>query len=417
MTKVGLAAVAGVLVVIAAVAVPPSDAAPAGTDPVHVDRSFKVLAEAYPMQSAPGTQETEIKVRFASSRAIASNPPVGAFAHASAADLGLAEAYVGRQGPSADADTATQGDDDAVVADGGSRMEAHVDATPRASSAATSSSAEGEPGGAGTVASTSVADGSPRRLVATAAAEINDFHLGLLVLGSGRFEAVASIDGNPGGARAAGFIRTTEATFAGIPISLGTDGVRVDETKVPVPLLGEATKAIQQAFSPGGYIDLRVAQPTIEIAEDGTSARVFGGGIFIYLTNNDPTERYFVSYTLLGGTASAVLGGVLAQATPDRDPRVAPTVVAPTAPILFSHPNPAPSNPRAGSSPMQPALDVVMGSERVALPGLWPGWVWSLVVVGLGWGIAGALRLPPLARSRERLVHVADELAHRYLRG
>lgn len=406
------------LLALAAAVTPASRAADVTPEPAHVGRAFTVVAEAYPTQSAPGSQDTEIKVRSASTRAVANNPPVGAFAHASAADLGLAEAYVGRQGPSADADTATQGDeDDVVITEGGSRMEAHVDATPKASSRARSSSAEGDSTDTGTVASASTVDGSGARLLANAEAEINDFRAGLLVIGSGRFEAAASIDGTPGGGRAAGFIRTSDATYAGIPITLGADGVQVDETQVPDPLLGPSTAAVQQAFSPGGYMDLRVVQPRVEIAEDGTAARVFGGGILVFLTNNDPAERYFFSYTLLGGTASVELAGLLAQPTPDRSPAVSPIDATASAPDLFRRPDAA-APPRAPDrAVVSPELRVLVGSERVTLTGRWPGWIWALVVVGLAWGIAGALRLPPLHPVRARLLRGVDDVANRYLRG
>ncbi|MEX2293604.1 MAG: hypothetical protein WD691_07420 [Acidimicrobiales bacterium] len=418
MSRTRSTAVGGALLILTALAVAPSQAAPSANTPVHLTRAFTVLAEAYPTQSAPGSQDIEIKVRLASTKAVANNPPVGAFAQASAADLGLAEAYVGQQGPSAHADTATQGDDDVVVSEGGGRMEAHVDPTPKASSAARNSSTDGDPGSAGTVASSSVADGSAKRLVASARAEISDFRAGLFVLGSGRFEGTASIDGTPGGGRAAGFIRTSDATYAGIPITVGADGVQVDESKVPDLLLGPATEAIQEAFSPGGYADVRVVQPKVEIAADGTAAQVFGGGIFIYLTNNDPAERYFVSYTLLGGTATAELGGALAQPTRDRDSMDSPSMIAPTSRGNFSRPAPAvaPVGPDA-SGATQTELDLVMGSERVRLPGLWTGWVWALVLVGMAWTAAGALRLPPLAPTRARLARTVDNIADRYLRG
>ncbi len=418
MTKIRAALIAPLLL-LATATVAPSRQAAAGPDgPVHVARSFTVLAEAYPTQSAPGTRETEIKVRSASTKAVASNPPVGAFARAAAADLGLAEAYVGGQGPSADADTANRGsDNDVVVDDDGSRMEAHVDLAPSASAIARNSSADGDPGGSGTVASASTANGAGRRMLATAVAEVNDFRAGLFVLGSGRFEGAASIDGTPGGGRATGLIRTSNASYDGIPITIGTEGVQVDESKVPDPMLRAATAAIQEAFSPGGYIDVRVVQPTVEVAPDGSAARVYGGGLHVFLTNNDPAERYFFSYTLLGGTAETILGGELSRPTPDRPITVAPPPprVLFTPPAIFQRP-PARTAP-ATPTVVEPDLTFVVGTEQIGLRGLWRGWLWALVLVGLAWAAAGALRLPALAPTKQRLDRVIDDLAHRYVRG
>jgi len=385
--------------------------------PVHVARSFTVAGEAYPMESAPGSQQTTIEGRPASTRATVSNPPVDAFARAAAADLGLAEAYVGQQGPSADADTATEGDDDDVVIDeGGSHLEAHVDPSPTATAIAVGSAAAGDPATSGSMSSASSADGSGATMVATAQAEIHDFRAGALVIGSGRFDARAAIDGLPGGAVASGSIQTSDATFGGIPIVIGADGVRVDESQVPDPMLRQATAAIQEAFSPGGYMDLRVVQPKVEVAADGTSARVYGGGVRVYMTNNDPAERYFFSYTLLGGSAETVLGGALAQPTPDR-----PEVIAAPAPPPMAFAGAPPAAPPAATAPAQlavvPDLVFATGDEAVALPGVWPGWPWVLAAIVAGWTAIGALQLPPLARSKLRLHLLLDGLADRYLRG
>lgn len=395
-----------------------SGAGAAASGPVHADRSFTVASEAYPMESAPGSQQTTIEGRPAATRANVSNPPVDAFARAAAADLGLAEAYVGQQGPSASADTATEGDPDDVVVDkGGSHMEAHVNPTPKATAIATGSAAKGDPATSGSMSSISTADGAGSRVVATAAAEIHDFRTGALVIGSGRFDALAAIDGLPGGGSANGSIQTSNATFGGIPIIIGADGVRVDDSQVPDPMLRQATAAIQQAFSPGGYMDVRVVQPKVEIAKDGSSARVYGGGVRVYLTNNDPADRYFFSYTLLGGSAEAVLGGVLSQPTPDRTE----LAVVPKPPALaFASPSPAappavelPTRPAA----VEPALVFASGGERVTLPGLWAGWPWVLALVSAGWVLVGVLHLPQFAGTKQRLDLLVDGLGDRYVRG
>lgn len=395
-----------------------SGAGAIGGGPVHADRSFTVTGEAYPMESAPGSQQTTIEGRPAATKANVSNPPVDAFARAATADLGLAEAYVGQQGPSADADTAIKGgDNDVVIDQDGSHLEAHVDPSPKAAAIATGSAVNADPATSASIASNSTADGSGNRMVATAEAEIHDFRAGALLIGSGRFVARASIDGLPGGAEANGSIETSDAAFNGIPIIIGADGVRVDDSKVPDPMLQQATAAIQQAFSPGGYIDVRVVQPKVETSEDGTSARVYGGSVRVYLTNNDPAARYFFSYTLLGGSAEAVLGGVLSQPTPNR-PEV---TSAPThSPVVFAAPPaavPSVVDTVARPAAVEPALVFATGGERVALPAPWPGWPWALASIAAAWAIVGALHLHRLAATKHHLQLLADGLADRYLRG
>lgn len=407
--------------VVALVTAPGGSAAPAVAPPVHVARAFTARAEAYPMESAPGSRNTTVAVRQASTKATSSNPPVDAFARATAADLGLAEAYLGQQGPSADADTATAGDDDdVVVEESGSRMEVHVDPSPSSWASATgNASGSADQGTSGTIASRSTSDGSGNRLVATAASEVNDLTIGLLFLGSGRFDGRAEIDGTPAGARAEGLIRTSDATFAGVPIILGADGVRIDQSRIPDPLLQSSTATIQEWFGQGGYADIRVVQPKVEIAKDGSSARVSGGGVLLYFTNNDPAERYSLSYALLGGSAEAGLAGVLAQPTPDRDPPpTRPTIAKDVTfrPITAPPVAVAPDAIATVAVP-SPVLTRHRGSQGVSLAVPWAGWVFALVLVAAGWATAGALRLPALAGPRRRLDRFVNDLADRYLRG
>ncbi len=408
--------------VVAAVAAP-GDATVRGGTPFHAARAFVGSAEAYPMQAAPGTQETEVSARPAATKAVASNPPADAFARAAAADLGLAEAYFGQQGPSANADTATAGQDhDVVVDESGSHLEAHADPAPVARASATGSATGPEPRTSGSVASASAADGSGERLVATVEAEVHDLALGALFIGSGRFDARVEVDGRPGGARGEGVVRTSDATFAGVPVTIGSDGIHVDEARVPAALVPTATAQVQEAFNRGGYADIRVVQPAVEVAEDGTSARVSGGGVHVFLTNNDPNERYFTGYTLLGGTARALLGGEVAIPTPDRDPGtvIGPPAATPSRPVGGRPPSP--SAPVVGGEPGAASvaageLAYEEGAARVSLPVPWPGWVWLVVVLAALWIAAGALRVGPLRPARERLDAARDGFADRYLRG
>ena len=391
--------------------------------PVHAGRAFTARAEAFPVESAPGTRETEVAVRQLSTVAEVTNPPSNAFARAAANDMGLAEAYVGQQGPSADADTATTGGQpDVVVEEGGSRLEVHVEPAPRGRAAATGNATGDDTTGSGTGSSTSDADGAGEQLVATAAAEINDLALGLLVIGSGRFDATAATNGAPGGATAAGAIRTSDATFADIPVTIGADGLQVDESRVPDALVGPTTAALQQAFSSGGYTDIRVVQPRVEVAEDGSSARVSGGGVFVFLTNNNPAERYFVSHTLLGGAVEVSFGGELA--VPSAEPAAVPDEPAGGAAPeggggRSTGPAPAPTPTPPATSPVAagPELAYDEAGRRISLPVPWPGWIWFVVAVAVAWATAGVLRLPFAAGARGRLHHLGDAFADRYLRG
>ena len=419
------ALVVGATLVLAGAAGPTGQAQDPSQAPFHATRAFTAGAQAYPVESAPGTRETEVKVRQLATTAIASNPPPDAFARAATNDMGLAEAYVGQQGPSADADTATaDGENDDVVDDGGNRLEAHVDVAPRARASAAGNAVGDDATSSGTGSSTSEADASGERLVATAQAEVNDVAVGLLVVGSGRFDARVESDGTPGGASASGLIRTSDATFADIPVTIGADGLSVDESRVPDAAVGPATAALQQAFSEGGYTDIRVVQPRVEVAEDGSSARVFGGGVFVFLTNNDPSERYFVSYTLLGGSAEVVFGGDIAVPAPGAAVPVpatepADTVAPDAASTTGDGEQAAPVTPPAAPGPAPTAAELAYdeGAERVSLPVPWPGWVWAVVVVALAWAVAGGLHLPFAAGAQRRLHDMTDAFADRYLRG
>jgi hypothetical protein len=416
-------AVAGLLVLAAATSVPVGAAPlPGDSPPVHAARAFVARAEAYPMESAPGTQETEVQARTASTRAVASNPPAAAFAEAATTDLGLAEAYVGRQGPSAGADTQVEGGaHDVTVDESGNHLEAHVDTAPTAWSQAIGNAPDAS---SGSLSSRSDADGSGDRLVATVEAEANDVVLGALIVGSGRFDATVEANGVPGGARAAGTIRTSDATFGGVPVVIGADGLQVDEARVPPLVVPEATALVQETFSSGGYADIRVVQPKVEVAADGTSARVFGGGVRVMLTNNDPAQRYFITYTLLGGSAEVALGGDLGVPTPAR-----PDDAAPAAPSgspatggdgdgagSGSGPDEGAGSPAPGAAPGE-ELTMARGEERIALRLPWTGRVWLLLAVAAAWAAALALRLGPLAGVRRRLADATDLFAERYARG
>lgn len=422
------ALVAGVVLLLAGSVGPEGRAvAPSQAAPFHTGRAFTAAAEAYPVESAPGSRETEVKVRQLSTTVEASNPPPDAFARAATNDMGLAEAYVGQQGPSANADTATAGgENDDVVSDGGNHLEAHVDPAPSALATATGNLVGDDVTRSGTGSSASEADAAGEVLVATAEAEVNDLAIGLLVIGSGRFDARVEANGAPGGASGTGVVSTSDATFADIPVTIGTEGLQVDESRVPDALVGPTAAALQEAFSSGGYTDIRVVQPRVEVAEDGSSARVSGGGVFVFLTNNDPSERYFLSYTLLGGSASVAFGGELAVPTLAAEPAAAPPTPGEPADAGVGPPATGdgetaapPGVPAEPAAAPDPAVELAYdeGAQRVSLRVPWPGWVWALVLVALAWAVAGMLRLPFARGPRDRLRALSDGFADRYLRG
>ena len=402
---------------------PPAPAAPA--DGAHfAHRAFTARAEAYPLEPAPGTQDTEVAIRPSATTAAATNPPSAAFARAAATDLGLAEAYFGQQGPSVAADTSTQNDPRDVERDeDGFHLEAHVTDAPTAEAIARGDG-DGSGTPSGSFASRSDARGDGPVLTADAQAEANDVSLGPFVLGSGRYEASVRLDGTPEGASGSGTITTSDATFAGIPIVIESDGFRVDETRVPAPLLGEATAAVQEYFSPGGYADIRVVQPEVEVAEDGTSVRVSGGGVHVFFTNNDPTERYFLGFTMLGGDVLVALGGELGQPTDTVSPVAPPPsgAGAPGPPAAPAEPAPpiapdAPPAPAPASAGEPVAISYDAGHEVLPLRGLWGGLVWVLLAVAIAWMTALALHTPWLSGPRRRIDDLLDGFADRYTRG
>lgn len=426
----GLPARAGLT--LAAVMLGVASAAPAGSQdgPHHVARAFSAEANATPVEPAPGVNETEVAFRPAATTARAFNPPVAAFGRAAAVDLGLAEALIGpavdeagagdASPPSADVDTQVEGSNDKTVDEGGTHLEARADESPMAVAAA-----EGSSGGpTGSATSRSFADGSGETIVAVSEAEISDATFGPLVIGSGRFDGRAQIDGTPGGGSARGVITVTGATFADVPVVIDDDGMAVDETRVPAPLVGEATAAIQEFFSPGGFADIRVVQPKVEVAEDGRSATVNGGGVRVFMSSNDPANNYFFAATFLRGSAEVFMGSDLSVAAPDPVGSAAPDAPAATpnradAPADDGRPVSPPTTQVRTSPPSEEELAVETVSGRTVLEfrGPWPHWPWLVAGIAALWLGAGALRLPPLRRVRRWVEAGTSSMAERFLRG
>jgi hypothetical protein len=98
-------------------------------------RSFTIRADAFPVEPAPGTNETSIGVRPAGTRISVSNAPAAAYGRAAATDAGTIELYTGPPPPStvAECDAAAPNiPRHATAAPGGMQLEATCDTRPSA---------------------------------------------------------------------------------------------------------------------------------------------------------------------------------------------------------------------------------------------------------------------------------------------
>lgn len=383
--------------------------------------AYTIEAEAYPAEPAPGSQNEPVAIRPNSSRIAIVNPPIDAYARAAQSDLGLAEGFFGPQGANAEADTtASDTPDEAVVDEGGAHLEARVTREPFAEALAEGSI--GEPSGSGT--SHVVGEVADGRLVATAEAEVKDLLVGPLLIGQGRFDARVEVDGTLDGAVAEGRITMSETSVNGIPVVVDTDGVRADESQLPASQVDAATEQVQAFFSQGGYSDIRVVQPNESVSDDGRSARVSGGGVLLFFTNNDPTNRYFLQFSLLGGSAFAELGSAFDVVGPplnageeaDTGPGAAPApAVGPGGGAPSGDaPSPVsadPSGPGDAASPPATDLAFLGDTDTISLPRIWPFWPW---VVG---GAATLLLASGLALRDERVRTRVEAFLDGYLRG
>lgn len=400
----------------------------AGPTP-HAGVAFELYADAFPAEPAAGLNGVGVPARATATRAKVANPPSDAYARAAAVDTGIAEAYLGKQGPDAEVDTAdSAGPTERRYEQDGLSLQARADRSPRAAARASGhDTAAGELLSRSST-STSASDGVGDRLVAHATAAVSDLSIGVLRLGFGRFEATASVTGRPGGARAEGRIITGDVTVSGVPVVIDATGVHVDQTKVPLPQVGVAADAVRRALSQGGYSEVRILQPALVVAPDGSSATVGGGGVFVKLATGDPKNDYFATFTLLGGSARAAIGGSVIDAGAPLGQSLGQyggrsELPAGSRPALL----PAPGALLTPNLPGAPAVsdhggalggfDDVGTAARYRLRSPWAGWPWLVaVVVGItaGWRVLG---LAGLAKTRHRIERVADAAADRYLRG
>lgn len=386
----------------------------------HARDAFDLYADAYPVEPSAGLNSIGIPPRPTATRAKAANPPASAYARAAALDTGIAEAYVGKQGPDAEVDSTENGSPaDRSYYQDGLALAAHADPSPKAGSSASGNRSGSAGLSSGSSASRSSADGTGDRLVALTEATVNDVSIGALRLGSGRFEATASVTGRPGEARAAGSIVTSDATLSGVPVIIDAAGVRADESRVPAPQLALAADAVRRALSQGGYSEVRTVQPSVVTAPDGSSASVSGGGVFVRLATGDPKNNYFATFTLLGGSATAAIGAPLGDGGFAAGAAVTGERLAKPAPPVSRAPGgpPAPSAASRDGAGAASPFSGVEAAVRYRLVAPWDGWRWlvaSALAIAIGWQ---SLRLGPLAPARRRIRDLADAASDRYLRG
>jgi hypothetical protein len=190
-------------------------------------------------------------------------------------------------------------------------------------------------------------------------------------------------------------------------VTLEGDGVRVDDSRVPTELAGSATMAVHDALAQGGYADVRVVQPSVLVAADGTSVQIEGGGLFTVFQSIVASQPYFLHTTVVGGALTLSVGSELSTAAAPSEPvadTAAPSVNgvgvadAPSAPVTTAVAVPPPRSAemlalRAGYR--GPASSVV--------------WLWTVVAVAITTAVA--------ALCRHRLAPLWNNVADRYLRG
>ena len=414
----------GMSLLLGALPAAPAARAQAAPGPL-LPRAFTITAEAFPAEPAPGANQTTLGIRPVATRAGATNPPAAAFARASATDFGLIEAYTGPQGPSAEADTASEnGRPEHHVEEGGVTLDARASRAPRGSATATANEVDGDAYTAGSSQSASTVDGGGPKLTAVAMAEMHDVVSGPMLIGSARFDAALELDGTPGGAKASGRVTATDATVSGVPVVIDNQGIRVDEAAVPAEQLATLSEAVRTGLNRGGYIDVRVVQPVVEVSPDGLRASVRGGGVRVRMSNNDPTNNYFFEFSLVAGSVSALLGPFIGEPSSAPDdfagpvgggdfssvttpPRVVRELVSPLAP--------APPATAVAPRPEAPLQHSVESTDAASyrLASRWSGWPWLIAALAFIALFAATLHTAPMAPALRRVSAFSD----RYLRG
>jgi hypothetical protein len=380
-------------------------------------RPFTVNVAAFPVEPAPGLNQTSLGVRPASSRASLANPPATAYGRAAAYDLGTIELYTGPPPPEtvAECDTSSANiDDTGAAAPAGLRLDATCDDRPRVEATASGTSSASGGLTLGALSSRAAADGGGDLVIGEANVTVHGMSMGPLVIDAITMRATARAGGAPGTADASGRVTASGATVAGTPVVIGADGIEVDTQRVPLDLVTAATAAVRDALAQGGYADVRVVQPATEARADGSAASVRGGGVMLFFNRNDSAQNYFVRITFAGVDLAVDVGAPLVESTGPGGTGAAPPA---TGPNVGGRPGAGGSTPTAGvateglpsagSLPGRPVLTT--GRRAYDLPGPWQGWP-AVVAVGAGALVAGWL-------TRRRLLGWWSVNADRYLRG
>ena len=377
-------------------------------------RAFTVSAAAFPVEPAPGLNQTSLGVRPAATRAALSNPPGTAYGRAAAYDLGTIELYTGP--PPADTvaecDTSTPNiPDTSQAAPAGMRLTATCDDRPgvEAMGAGTSYSSAGL--GVASMSSRASADGGKDVVTAEAGVTVHGVGLGPLSIDTVTMRATAAAGGTPGSATATGRVSASGATVNGTPVVIGSDGIEVDRQRVPLDLVAPATAAVQEALGQGGYADVRVVQPVTEARADGTAASVRGGGVMLFFNRNDPAQNYFVRLTFAGVDLAVDVGGPLVPPPAPSGATTPPATPGSNAVLGSSGSAPTPAAGAVSAPPVTtPARPLLTAGRRTYdLPEPWQGWP-VLVAIGAGALVGGWL-------ARRRLLGWWAVNADRYLRG
>ena len=388
--------------------VPAQAAAPA--------RPFTVTVAAFPVEPAPGLNQTSLGARPAATRAALANPPATAYGRAAAYDLGTIELYTGPPPPEtvAECDTSTSNiDDKGEAAPGGLRLAATCDEGPRAEATASGTSSSSGGLSFGAVSSRAAADGSGDVVTADASVTVQGVSMGPLAIDAITMRATARAGGAPGTAAASGRVVASGATVGGTPVVIGSDGIEVDRQRVPLELVGPATAAIQEALGQGGYADVRVVQPATEAKADGTAASVRGGGVMLFFNRNDSAQNYFIRLTFAGVDLAVDVGAPLVAPAASGGAAAAPVPGTPTGGQVLGSTGAATAVPPAGAAvpgdvvSSRPVL--TSGQRTYDLPSPWGGWP-VLVAIATGAAVVGWL-------TRRRLLGWWAINADRYLRG
>lgn len=426
-TRLAVVALAIAAVTASLVVSPPLDAAPS--------RAFVARARAFPVEPDPGQNETSFSMRPVSAELGIANPPVSAFGRATVFDAGFAENQVNNEDfppeeSFARCDTVSPNVPDSDEQQSGPfALVAECSESPAATVEARGVDLTQFGLDGGSAVSTTRADGSGDTVWAETTSVATGVTIGPLTIDELRFRARAEAGGVPGSAVADSSISVIGAEVAGVPVTIGPDGVVVDAAAVPTPFLAEATAAVRDAFSQGGYMDLRLVHPDEHAAGDGTVARVDGGVFQVFMqSNDDPAEREFLGLTLLGGRVEVEIGdavddGAVGELVPfttggSRVGGAAATRPSRT-PVTSSASNGTPSDTTTAEPAPAPAprVDLATASVTRAIAGPSSAWMVALVVGLAVLALAAASDTGPLAPARRRVEAWYETLAEGFLRG